>query len=230
MHEQVGVEVQRGVDVAGVDLAGVDGERLPGVPGRRALAAELAVGGAARAVAVRHLYHLGAAPAEDDGVDVDALAGLPDGAHAVRAALPELYVAGRPGLGHERQRPAHRLDEVLAVGLPQQSVFQAVRRRHQLLEGEPPTGLLRYRVTGVRVGVDERRQHDVVAVDALLVQPHDLAVLDDERPLYGIVVVAPEDGSGEFHAASSRCEPVSLLERAASRPGGHSKSWRLAYR
>jgi hypothetical protein len=134
----------------------MDRERLARHAAGLAEVAELAVAGAAGAEAVGSPHRVGALAAEDHRVDSSVGERVADRLDTLGAALAELHERRRPGVLHEPETASHRVDFLLAAGLPEQAVFEAVGRRDQFVQREAAAGLLRDRVADVGVGVDER--------------------------------------------------------------------------
>lgn len=87
--------------------------------------------------------------------------------------------------------------------LPQEAVFEPVRRCDQLVEREALAGLLGDGVTDVGVGVDERREDHVVGVDARLLDPDDLVVGDDDPAFDRLELRTDQNGPFKVHTRRS---------------------------
>jgi hypothetical protein len=180
VYEQVRIEVERGVDVGGIRLAGVDREGDAAVSRRGALVGELVVVGAARAEAVGDVEHRPVPAPEHERVERQRPRRLSKRTGSRHARLAEVQTGGGPRSSHEPNGSAHRRHERGPVGRRQPSVFQAVRRRHRLVERQAGRGLLRDGIAQMRVGVDERRQHDIRRLRLRLLDGLDLSVLDED--------------------------------------------------
>jgi hypothetical protein len=110
VDQQIGVQIERRIDVRRVRFAGVDREGDAALAGDGTLVGEVVVVGAAGAVPVGDVEYRGVAAAEDERIDLGRFGSLPERAGSLRARLAEVQTGDRPGLAHELERPAHRLD------------------------------------------------------------------------------------------------------------------------
>jgi len=93
-------------------------------------------------------------------------------------------------------------------------VFQAVRRRHRLVERHADGGLLRDGVAEVRVGVDERRHDDVRRVRRRPLDGLDPTVPDDDAATDRVERLADEHRPGDLlHTGPSAVGPIWLCVR-----------------